>query len=78
MDDGKKKDDVPAVDPSVKDGETVSASPDSNTGSSNSALGLINHDTARVLDHRAERALCRKFDIRLLPVLAMMCKQHPV
>jgi len=29
-------------------------------------------DTAYVLDHHAERALCRKFDFRLLPVLAMM------
>jgi hypothetical protein len=31
-------------------------------------------DTARVVDHRAEQALCRKFDYRLLPVLALMCK----
>lgn len=30
------------------------------------------HDTAWVLDHHAERALCRKFDYRLLPVLALM------
>jgi len=72
MNDGKKKDDVSAVDPFVKDGETLPASPSSHSGSSNSALGLINHNTARVLDHRAERALCRKFDIRLLPMLAMM------
>lgn len=33
-------------------------------------------DTARVLDHEAERKLCWKFDIRILPVLAVMCK-HP-
>jgi hypothetical protein len=31
------------------------------------------HDIARVIDHKAERALCRKFDFRLLPVLAFMC-----
>jgi hypothetical protein len=31
-------------------------------------------ETARVVDHKAERALCRKFDYRLLPVLALMCK----
>lgn len=31
-------------------------------------------ETARVVDHVAERKLCRKFDIRLLPVLAVMCK----
>ena len=27
---------------------------------------------ATVIDHAAERALCRKFDFRLLPVLAIM------
>lgn len=27
---------------------------------------------AAVIDHHAERALCRKFDYRLLPVLAVM------
>ncbi|QKX56859.1 uncharacterized protein TRUGW13939_03966 [Talaromyces rugulosus] len=30
------------------------------------------HDVARVIDHKAERALCRKFDLRLLPILAFM------
>ncbi|KAL6870355.1 major facilitator superfamily domain-containing protein [Trichoderma novae-zelandiae] len=29
-------------------------------------------ETARVVDHPAERALCFKFDIRILPVLAIM------
>ncbi|OJJ42827.1 hypothetical protein ASPZODRAFT_76139 [Penicilliopsis zonata CBS 506.65] len=29
-------------------------------------------EVARVVDHQAERALCRKFDLRLLPVLAVM------
>lgn len=33
----------------------------------------INDETARVVDHEAERKLCFKFDIRLLPVLAIMC-----
>jgi hypothetical protein len=28
--------------------------------------------TAAVTDHHAERALCRKFDYRLMPVLALM------
>lgn len=31
-----------------------------------------NGDSAWVVDHHAERALCRKFDYRLLPVLALM------
>ena len=29
-------------------------------------------EPAYVVDHHAERALCRKFDFRLLPVLALM------
>ncbi len=39
-----------------------------------SAMGINPDDTARVLDHAAERRLCRKFDIRILPVLAVMCE----
>ena len=34
----------------------------------------LDGETARVVDHQAERALCRKFDARLMPVLAIMCK----
>lgn len=34
------------------------------------------NETARILDHKAERALCRKFDFRILPVLAIMCTSH--
>ena len=33
-------------------------------------------ETACVVDHIAERQLCRKFDVRLMPVLAIMCKTH--
>ncbi|PTD06764.1 putative transporter [Fusarium culmorum] len=29
-------------------------------------------ETARIVDHIAERQLCRKFDVRLMPVLAIM------
>ncbi|KAK2072611.1 hypothetical protein P8C59_006953 [Phyllachora maydis] len=29
-------------------------------------------DTARVIDRAAEARLCRKFDVRILPVLAVM------
>lgn len=29
-------------------------------------------EPAYIVDHHAERALCRKFDFRLLPVLALM------
>jgi hypothetical protein len=38
-----------------------------------SAPGVIDEVT-RVVDHKAERRLCRKFDYRLLPILAIMCK----
>jgi hypothetical protein len=38
------------------------------------APSLHEGDTARVIDHQAERKLCRKFDVRILPVLAVMCK----
>lgn len=31
-------------------------------------------EVTRVVDHKAERRLCRKFDYRLLPILAVMCK----
>lgn len=31
-----------------------------------------NLETAAIIDHHAECALCRKFDYRLLPVLAVM------
>lgn len=34
-------------------------------------------ETARVVDHDAERKLCFKFDIRILPVLAIMCAFSP-
>lgn len=34
---------------------------------------IVVADTARVLDHEAEVKLCRKFDFRLLPCLAVMC-----
>lgn len=42
--------------------------------SSTNGEGAIVAETARVLDHDAEVKLCRKFDIRILPVLAVMCK----
>lgn len=37
-----------------------------------SAAGVVDEVT-RVVDHKAERRLCRRFDIRLLPILAIMC-----
>lgn len=37
-----------------------------------SSSGEIIADTARVVDHKAEMRLCRKFDARILPFLAVM------
>lgn len=31
-------------------------------------------DVTGVVDQKAERRLCRRFDIRLLPILAVMCR----
>ncbi len=33
-----------------------------------------NEDIVRVIDHAAEKSLALKFDFRILPVLAVMCK----
>lgn len=41
--------------------------------SSNGETAVI-AETARVLDHAAEVKLTRKFDLRILPILAVMCK----
>jgi len=30
-------------------------------------------EASRVVDHKAERRLCRRFDLRILPILAVMC-----
>ena len=54
----------------------------SDTERGDDGVGKISHDeataetteTARVIDKTAERHLCQKFDFRLLPVLAVMCK----
>lgn len=37
----------------------------------------IGEGTAFILDHTLEKRLCWKFDLRLLPVLAIMCKSVP-
>lgn len=37
-----------------------------------SAPGIVDEVT-RVVDHKAERRLCRRFDLRILPILAVMC-----
>ena len=56
----------------VKDSKTV----DVETSRDPSSMGVI-EGVVRVVDHQAERALCRKFDFRLLPLLAFMCREFP-
>jgi hypothetical protein len=46
---------------------------DVNDVESTAGKAAATEETARVVDHHAEQALCRKFDYRLLPVLALMC-----
>ena len=55
----------------VKDPKTVDVET-----SRDPSVGVI-EGVVRVVDHQAERALCRKFDFRLLPLLAFMCREFP-
>ncbi|CAJ2500145.1 Uu.00g029980.m01.CDS01 [Anthostomella pinea] len=41
-------------------------------GESARHVGIVSEDMAQVIDSAAEKALCRKFDFRILPVLALM------
>jgi hypothetical protein len=45
-----------------------------NTDDAESNRGEGTVETVQVIDGAAERALCRKFDFRLLPVLALMVR----
>ena len=42
-----------------------------------STRDVLDGETARVIDTQSERALCRKLDFRLLPVLATMVRKFP-
>ncbi|EFX01151.1 major facilitator superfamily transporter [Grosmannia clavigera kw1407] len=59
--------DLERTDTTVKNGAVIS------TGSDSEAPDAVDDEhTPHVLDHKAERALVRKFDMRLLPILAVM------
>lgn len=64
---------TPNKDADVENAVTQHASSLERVESQNLKDGL-DETTARVVDHEAERKLCFKFDIRLMPVLAIMCK----
>lgn len=65
--------------PSRGDTKTVDAYPheafpdEAGKGNYGSAPGVV-EDVADIVDHKAERALCRRFDFRILPMLAVMCE----
>lgn len=68
--DHKASSSLTAVDTAVSGGRDTLPDEDPNkTG--RYAPGVV-EDVAGVVDHKAERALCRRFDLRLLPVLAVM------
>jgi hypothetical protein len=53
-------------------GDDLKASYDIHEGAYPQTHLASNFEPAYIVDHHAERALCRKFDFRLLPVLALM------
>lgn len=62
----------PSLDETGKTAE-VNAVDDANKLQSNGSTPKVVDEATRVVDHKAERRLCRRFDFRLLPVLAIMC-----
>lgn len=60
------------VDTSSLDEKDIKTAYDVNEPVEPESEKATNTETAAVIDHHAERALCRKFDYRLLPVLAVM------
>lgn len=65
------KDTSVEVNTPTRDAKVVADGEGSDLESSQSGPGIV-AETARVLDHAAEVRLCRKFDIRILPFLAVM------
>ncbi|MCJ1256249.1 hypothetical protein MMC24_004070 [Lignoscripta atroalba] len=64
--------DVPDVVNPYNDGKVTYDASTTGSRDAESARDIQNSHTVHVIDHHAERALCRKFDLRLLPVLACM------
>lgn len=67
----------PSLDDTAKKTATSNSvdEPDKLQGYASAAPGVVDEVT-RVVDHKAERRLCRRFDVRLLPILAVMCKEN--
>ncbi|KAJ5571483.1 hypothetical protein N7535_005143 [Penicillium sp. DV-2018c] len=56
----------------TKNPGTLDTVKDSNKLQRNASAPGVIEEVTRVVDHKAERRLCRKFDYRLLPILAVM------
>lgn len=50
------------------------SSPDEDPNKADRYAPGVVESVARVVDHKAERKLCWRFDLRLMPVLAIMCE----
>lgn len=61
-------------DGTVKKTDTLGTVEEPNTLKGYGSVPGVIDEVTRVVDHKAERRLCRKFDYRLLPILAVMCK----
>ncbi|KAL2818152.1 major facilitator superfamily domain-containing protein [Aspergillus cavernicola] len=67
--DSKKFPSFSAVDTPVSGRDSL---PDEDPNKSDRYAPGVIENVAHVVDHKAERALCRRFDLRLMPVLAVM------
>lgn len=60
--------------PYIPDDSKIASLEASKQNSRDSSAPGVVEDVVQVVDHQAERALCRRFDLRLLPILALMCE----
>lgn len=60
--------------PYIPDDSKIASLEASKQNSHDSSAPGVVEDVVQVVDHRVERALCRRFDLRLLPILALMCE----
>jgi hypothetical protein len=64
---------APSPGGTVKKTDTLGTTEEPNMLKGYGSVPGVMDEVTRVVDHKAERRLCRKFDYRLLPILAIMC-----
>jgi hypothetical protein len=64
---------APSPDGTMKKTDTLGTTEEPNILKGYGSVPGVMDEVTRVVDHKAERRLCRKFDYRLLPILAIMC-----